>query len=37
VARSLRTASVVAELARPTLKNWNGIAVGGMRPAAVLG
>jgi hypothetical protein len=27
---------VVAELARPTLKNWNGIEVGGMRPAAVL-
>jgi L-asparaginase II len=27
---------VVAELARPTLKNWNGIEVGGMRPAALL-
>jgi L-asparaginase II len=28
---------VVAELARPTLKNWNGFEVGAMRPAAALG
>ena len=28
---------VVASLARPTLTNWNGIEVGGMRPAALLG
>lgn len=27
---------VVAGLARPTLTNWNGIEVGGMRPAAAL-
>ena len=30
-------ASAVAELARPALKNWNGITVGEMRPTAALG
>jgi L-asparaginase II len=41
VARLLRpegaAGEAVAKLARPTLKNWNGIVVGEMRPAVALG